>query len=76
MHICGLLEVILHDSASALFLLAEVVVVLLLGCCLPTAFSKSPDVLACLLVARSYSGDYTDKQLTFLPHLALMCHPG
>ncbi|MEQ2215921.1 hypothetical protein XENOCAPTIV_007941 [Xenoophorus captivus] len=55
MHICGLLEVILQDSGSAPPVppcTKVEVVVLLLGCCPPTASSTSPGVLACLLVGR------------------------
>lgn len=64
MHICGLLEVILGGSGSAPPIppctKAEVAV-LVLGCCLPTVFSMSPDVLACLLVTPPCSGHYADR---------------
>ncbi|KAI3370166.1 hypothetical protein L3Q82_024451 [Scortum barcoo] len=67
MHICGLLEVILQGSGSAPPVppctKAEVAVLLLLGCCPPTASSTSPDVLACLLdlAALVANGTVTSK---------------
>lgn len=64
MHICGLLELILQGSGSVPHVppcTKKEVGVLLLGCCPPTAFSMSPDVLTCLLVVPPCSGHYADR---------------
>lgn len=72
MHICGLLKVILQGFGSAPPVPPKAEAVdLMLGCWPPTASSKSPDVLASLLVAPPCSGNYADRQQT-LPQLALM----
>jgi len=70
-HISGLLEVILQGSGSAPLVppcTKEEVALQLLGCCLPTARTTSPGVLACLLVSPACSGHCTVR------HSKPSCH--